>query len=147
MNTRLSTNGSKVAVVTGASSGMGKVTVRRFLAEGYVVHAAASRLDEMADIERDGAILHYLDLNDCASLRACAAAIYAYGELTGGARVDVVTNETGQKLYATTGDATRHPPENLLFGLSAMMKDRLKSLLVRLPIREPAPAVVEAACL
>ncbi|ARQ01395.1 SDR family NAD(P)-dependent oxidoreductase [Pseudorhodoplanes sinuspersici] len=145
MNTKSSTIPSKVAVVTGAASSTGKETVRRFLADGYVVHAAARRLDEMADLERDGAILHYLDTTDCASIRACAAAVFAYGELTGGARVDVVTNEAGQVLYRA-GDATRQNPENSLFGLTGM-KDRLKSLLVRLPSPEPTPAVVKAACL
>lgn len=146
MNTILRNIPSKVAVVTGASSGAGKEIVRRFLADGYVVHAAAQRLDEMADIERDGAILHYLDLTDCASIRACAAAVFAYGELTGGARVDVVTSETGHVLYRA-GDATREHTENSLFGFAGGMKDRLKSLLIRLPAREPTPAVVKAACL
>lgn len=53
---------SKVALVTGASSGMGKATVRRLLADGYVVYGAARRLDGMRDIEADGAIPLRLDL-------------------------------------------------------------------------------------
>ena len=145
MNTKSSTILSKVAVVTGASSDAGKETVRRFLADGYVVHAADTRMDEMADLERDGAILHHLDTEDCASVRACAAAIFAYGQLTGCARVDVVTNDAGQVVH-WAGDARRPNTENFLFGLAGM-KDRLKSLLVRLPMSEPTPAVVKAACL
>jgi len=53
---------SKVALVTGASSGMGKATVRQLLADGYVVYGAARRLDHMRDIEADGAIPLRLDL-------------------------------------------------------------------------------------
>ncbi len=144
MNTSFSTPLLKVAVVTGAASVSGKETVRRFLAGGYIVHAAAERLDEMADLEMDGAILHYLDLSDDASVRACAAAIYAYGALTQ-TRVDVVTNDDGQEFYTACDVIDRHS-DHSLFDLSGMM-DRLKSLFVLLPPREPTPAVVKAACL
>jgi len=142
MNTSFCT--SKVAVITGASSDNGKETVRRYLADGYVVHAAGSRLDEMADIERDGAILHFLDLDDCASIRACAAAIMAYGQLIR-ASVDVVVNEDGQTIYSAD-EALRQHADNCLFDLAGAM-DRLKSLFLLLPAREPQPAVVKAACL
>ena len=142
MNTSFCT--SKVAVITGASSAAGKQIVRRFLADGYVVHAAGSHLDEMSDIERDGAILHFLDLEDCASIRACAAAIMAYGQLTH-TSVGVVLNEDGQAIYSAD-DAARQHADNSLFDLAGMM-DRLKSLFVLLPPREPTPAVVKAACL
>lgn len=142
MNNSFSTTLSKVAVVTGAASDIGKETVRRFLAEGYVVHAAARQLEEMADLEREGAILHYLDLDDDASIRACSAAIYAYGALTN-TRVTVVTNEDGREIY--TADDVMRRNDNSLF-VSGMM-DRLKSLFILLPTREPTPAVVKAACL
>lgn len=144
MNTSHCTTRPNVAVVTGASSGIGKDTVRRFLDKGYVVHAAGRRLDAMADIERDGAILHYLDLSDDASIRACAAAIFAYGALTHTC-VEVVTNEDGQDIY-TANEVLRRHSETSLFDLSGMM-DRLKSLFVLLPTPKPTPAVVKAACL
>lgn len=158
MNTSFSTSLpkatlAKAAVVTGAASDIGKETVRRLLADGFVVHAAARRFDEMADLERDGAILHYLDLCDDASIRACAAAIYAYGELTR-TQVAVVTNEDGQEIYTASdvmpgevlqNEVLHRHSENSLFDLSGMM-DRLKSLFVQLPPREPSPAVVKAAC-
>ena len=44
-----------VALVTGASSGMGKDIAGRLLDAGYEVYAGARRLDLKADLERAGA--------------------------------------------------------------------------------------------
>ena len=58
----MSTTLKKVVIVTGASSGIGKETVLRFLKEGYEVHAGARRLDAMRDLEEQGVYVHDLDL-------------------------------------------------------------------------------------
>jgi NADP-dependent 3-hydroxy acid dehydrogenase YdfG len=58
---------NKVAIVTGASSGIGKAAAIRFLEMGYTVHAAARRLHAMKDIEAKGAILHQIDLRQSAN--------------------------------------------------------------------------------
>jgi NADP-dependent 3-hydroxy acid dehydrogenase YdfG len=43
-----------VALVTGASSGMGKDFTLRLLSEGYSVYGAARRIERMRDIEAAG---------------------------------------------------------------------------------------------
>jgi NADP-dependent 3-hydroxy acid dehydrogenase YdfG len=44
----------KVAVVTGASAGIGEATVKRLIEQGYTTYAAARRLDRMANLENLG---------------------------------------------------------------------------------------------
>ncbi len=45
----------KVALVTGASAGIGKSIVRRVLGDGWTVYGGGRRVDQMADIEAAGA--------------------------------------------------------------------------------------------
>jgi NAD(P)-dependent dehydrogenase (short-subunit alcohol dehydrogenase family) len=45
----------KVALVTGASAGIGKAIVRQLLSDGWVVYGAARRTDKMEDIAKEGA--------------------------------------------------------------------------------------------
>ena len=54
-----------VALVTGASSGIGEATVVALRQCGVVVHAAARRVDRLEDLaERTGCIVHELDVRD-----------------------------------------------------------------------------------
>ena len=47
---------AKVAIVTGASSGIGEATARRLHSMGYTVYAAARRVDRMATLADIGII-------------------------------------------------------------------------------------------
>ena len=87
---------TKVAIVTGASSGIGEATARRFAKEGYAVVLAARRqdlLDRIAlDIAREGgrSLVVPTDLSDAAETSALVRrAVDAYG------RVDVLVNNAG----------------------------------------------------
>ncbi|MHB8263977.1 MAG: SDR family NAD(P)-dependent oxidoreductase [Acidimicrobiales bacterium] len=60
---------SKVAVVTGASSGIGESTARTLAGEGYRVIMGARRLDRLSAIAADiGANAYYLDVTDIDSV-------------------------------------------------------------------------------
>ncbi len=86
----------KVAIVTGAGSGIGAASARRFAAEGAKVVAADIRLHKVeqtvADIEGDGgiAIAVQVDVADDASVAAMVdAAIQQFGQL------DILFNNAG----------------------------------------------------
>ncbi|MEV7183148.1 SDR family oxidoreductase [Kitasatospora sp. NPDC093102] len=89
----------KVAVVTGASSGIGAATARRLAAEGFDVVLAARRTDRIEELaeeiaERGGSARAVtLDVTDRAAVDAFAAAI---------GRVDVLVNNAGGAIGAET---------------------------------------------
>ncbi|MGK7912443.1 MAG: SDR family NAD(P)-dependent oxidoreductase [Synechococcus sp.] len=58
-----------VALVTGESAGIGKAIVRQLLHDGWTVYGAARRLDNMTDIQSEGANTLYLDVTDDDSMQ------------------------------------------------------------------------------
>ncbi|KAE8130265.1 MULTISPECIES: SDR family oxidoreductase [Bifidobacterium] len=93
------------ALVTGASSGMGNATVRRFTERGLTVHAVArdaKRLGQLA--EETGAIPHVLDLADTDAIER---------EFTG-MQIDILVNHAGVSRPGNILDATRQDLENMV---------------------------------
>jgi NADP-dependent 3-hydroxy acid dehydrogenase YdfG len=90
---------NKVAVVTGASAGIGEATVKRLIEQGYTTYAAERRLDRMANLEKLGAILLPLDLTDDTSIVQAAERIR-----TEQGHIDVLLNNAG---YGLTNGSTR----------------------------------------
>ncbi|MHB0920819.1 MAG: SDR family NAD(P)-dependent oxidoreductase [Thiomonas delicata] len=81
----------KVAVVTGASSGIGEATARALAAAGYTVYLGARRLDRLRAIAADiGGHALALDVADAASVQSFATALPAH--------VHVLVNNAGGAL-------------------------------------------------
>lgn len=68
---------TKVAIVTGASSGIGEATARRLRGMGYTVYAAARRLEQMAPLAEAGIRPVRVDVTDDASLTSFVAQVIA----------------------------------------------------------------------
>jgi NADP-dependent 3-hydroxy acid dehydrogenase YdfG len=65
----------KVALVTGASSGMGKEIAKRLIQDGFVVYAAARQVDKMDDLAKLGAKALRLDISKEEEIEATVATI------------------------------------------------------------------------
>lgn len=115
MNTEI----KKVALVTGASSGIGEETTRALLAAGYIVYAAARRLDRMEPLRTAGARLISLDLTDDTSI---VAAVNSIRDEAG--RIDVLVNNAGYGSYGAVEDVpmdeARRQFEVNLFGAARL---------------------------
>jgi NAD(P)-dependent dehydrogenase (short-subunit alcohol dehydrogenase family) len=81
---------ARVAIVTGASSGIGAAAARRLHALGYTVYAVARRIELMAPLADDGIRPVRVDVTDDAALAALVSRVIAE---TG--RVDVLVNNAG----------------------------------------------------
>ncbi len=85
----------RVILVTGASSGIGKESVKWLLRRGHIVYGAARRVDAMEDIKALGARVLHIDLTSDISISTCVEAL-----LTAEGRIDVLVNNAG---YGSTG--------------------------------------------
>ncbi len=82
----------KVALVTGASSGIGRATVYQLRASGWTVYAAARRAERLQSLaEETGAIAFPLDTTDESAVIAAAEKLF---QETGG-RLDALVNIAG----------------------------------------------------
>ena len=62
---------NKVALVTGASSGIGKSTAIELAENGFIVYAAARRTEKMEDLKKNKIVPVYIDLTDEESMVKC----------------------------------------------------------------------------
>lgn len=83
-------NPRPVAVVTGASSGIGAATAARLAGEGFEVIVGARRVEKLREVaDPIGAAAHSLDVRDAGSIEAFASQIE---------RADVLVNNAGLAL-------------------------------------------------
>src|SRR6202047_5297026 len=131
----------KVAVVTGASAGIGAETVKRLIEQGYTTNAAARRLDCMANLKKLGAILLPLDLTDDNSIVQAAERIR-----TEQGRIDVLVNNAGYGSYGAVEDVpldeARRQFEVNVFGLA-----RLIQLVTPLMRQPPSGKILNGAAI
>ncbi|WP_428488039.1 SDR family NAD(P)-dependent oxidoreductase [Rhodopila sp.] len=92
----------KIVLVTGAGSGIGAATARRFAAEGASVVMADQAKDKLvrsaADLDQDRTMTHVADVSDLASVEALVQAVIERFK-----QLDVLVNNAG---IATTGSIT-----------------------------------------
>ena len=112
-------DGKKVAIITGASSGIGEVTAQSLLDAGYNVYAGARRVERMQRIKAAGAVVNALDVTSAESVQSFVnTVVEAEGQ------IDVLINNAGYGSYGAVEDISleeaRRQFEVNLFGLGAM---------------------------
>lgn len=110
---------TKVAIITGASSGMGKSTAQNLLQQGYTVYGAARRVERMQDLQEKGMEVVALDLTDEESIEKAVHTILAKE-----GRIDILINNAGYGSYGSVeevplAEAKRQFEVNI-FGLARL---------------------------
>ncbi|MGX9429629.1 MULTISPECIES: oxidoreductase [Bradyrhizobium] len=109
----------KTALVTGASSGMGKEIAKRLINDGFQVYVAARHIDKMDDLVELGARALRMDISKGAEIKAAVDTILS--EVNG---VDVLVNNAGFGLYGPVEDVSieeaRYQFEVNLFGAARL---------------------------
>ncbi|WP_406246412.1 SDR family oxidoreductase [Microbacterium sp. M] len=102
----------RVAVVTGATSGVGRGAVDLFLAKGLTVHAIARDEARLAALAEKGVITHALDVRDTDALTRALAGVEA----------DVVLNSAGVSRAGNILDSTADDIDDMIeVNLGAVM--------------------------
>ncbi|WP_415410169.1 SDR family NAD(P)-dependent oxidoreductase [Synechococcus sp. A10-1-5-9] len=121
---------TRTVLITGASSGIGRITALQLLKRGWTVHAAARRVEAMEDLRGRGAVVHALDITDSDSRQALSDAVAEHG---GG--LDALVNNAG---YGDVGpletmplDAARAMFEVNVFGLMGLTQALLPAMRSR----------------
>lgn len=109
----------KVILITGASSGMGKVFALDLAKEGHIVYGAARRTDLLDDLNKKGVFTITLDVTNDESMKNCVQTI-----LDKEGRIDVLVNNAGYGSYGTIEEVPMEEAKRQLdvnvFGLARM---------------------------
>ncbi|MGX6428050.1 oxidoreductase [Levilactobacillus yonginensis] len=114
----------KVALVTGASSGIGNAIARSLHRNGVIVYAGARRVSRMNDLDDLGIITLPLDVTDAASVEHVVDRIVSE---TG--RVDILVNNAGYGLMGALEDVPLEQAQDQfdvnLFGAARLIQSVL----------------------
>jgi short-subunit dehydrogenase len=109
----------KIALITGASSGIGKETAKLLAAGGYTVYGAARRVEKMKDLEAAGIRLLAMDVSDDVSMQAGVKEI-----IDREGQIDVLVNNAGYGSYGALEDVpmseARYQFEINIFGMARL---------------------------
>jgi NAD(P)-dependent dehydrogenase (short-subunit alcohol dehydrogenase family) len=109
----------KVVLITGCSTGIGRVTAQRLARNGHTVYASARRVDDIADLEGDGCRLLALDVTDDESMVDAVGAVEAeHGAV--GALVNNAGYSQGGPVEEVPLDVARRQFETNVFGLARL---------------------------
>ncbi|HET9631495.1 MAG TPA: oxidoreductase [Terrabacter sp.] len=110
---------TKVALVTGASSGIGESIALHLVESGWTVYAVARRVERMAALETRGVITFAMDVTDDASMVAGIDRI-----ITEQGQIDALVNNAGYGSYGPVEhvplDEARRQFEVNVFGLARL---------------------------
>ena len=111
----------KTALITGASTGIGRAIAILLNEKGYTVYAGARRTERMEDLEQMGIHAFALDVTDEASMTAGVAAILKKEK-----SVDILVNNSGYGSYGAIEDIPieegKRQFEVNLFGMARMIQ-------------------------
>ena len=110
----------KTVLITGASSGIGKATAKKFKAEGWNVVATMRNTKDGIELEGDHVLVTKLDLLDSETIKtAVKEAIEYFG------KIDVLVNNAGYGAYGplegTPMDVLRRQFDVNVFGLAEVI--------------------------
>ena len=93
---------NKVAVITGASSGIGSAAALSLLSQGFTVYGAARRIDRLEALASQGVKPLALDVTDAKSMQDGIANV-----LASSGRIDVLVNNAGYGSYGAIEDVSQ----------------------------------------
>ncbi len=115
----MSQNKQKVILITGASSGIGKVSALHLLNEGYKVYAAARRIEQMKDIEAAGGKSIRMDITKEEDVQNAVQMV-----MNEAGCIDVLINNAGYGFYGPIEDTPIEEARKMfdvnLFGLARL---------------------------
>lgn len=118
------------ALVTGASSGIGKATATRLMQEGFTVYVAARRVEAMDELRNLGAIPFEMDISRDEDI---VEVVQQIGDRDGG--VDVLINNAGFGTYGSVEETSledaRYQFEVNLFGMARLTQLLLPAMRAR----------------
>lgn len=118
---------NKVALITGASSGIGESAAILLKNEGFIVYGAARRLEKMSNLKEHGINIIALDVTDEDSIVSCVDKI-----MKKEGRIDVLVNNAGYGSYGAIEDVpmeeARRQFDVNIFGLARLTQLVLPSM-------------------
>ena len=119
--------GTKVALITGASAGIGKEAALVLQKKGFKVYGAARRTERMQDLVNKGIEVLALDVTNEDSMVECVDTI-----LKKEGKIDILVNNAGYGFYGAVEDVSleeaRRQVEVNVFGLARMTQLVLPSM-------------------
>ncbi len=117
----------KIALVTGASSGIGFDTAIKLQEAGFIVYGAARRVDKLKALEKYDINILQLDVTDETSMTLCVDTI-----INKEGRIDILVNNAGYGSYGpvetVSMDEARKQFDVNIFGLARMIQLVLPSM-------------------